>query len=382
VAVLRDDPDGDTVEALIALGGLEAYAGSPGADQVTSEALTLGQALGVGTRQLIGLFTHRGIFHGTVGRRPQAAAYFREAALLAARTADTVSEGRALLNLSDALAVADPVAGAEAAQQAAERLRRTGSRNMLTFAIVNLFTACLMIGDWDEAGRALQQAMDGDGLADAEMLSCLQSLLAALRGDVDTADRILGSLTDLPATDDPQNKASVFVAEGFAAAARGRPAEALRQARRILEFADALGISSDTPRWAWPLAVRSAHELGDTAVVGALLDMLDAQPPGYLAPMLRAERDLVRVRLSAGHGDNVASAFPQVVTALREKSTPYHLAHGLLDHAEYLMGQHDQDGAADAVGEAREIASQLGCQPLAERAARVAAMSSPARAAR
>jgi hypothetical protein len=67
-----------------------------------------------------------------------------------------------------------------------------------------------------------------------------------------------------------------------------------------------------------------------------------------------------------------------VVTALREQSTPYHLAHGLLDHAEYLTGQHDQDGAADAVGEAREIAGQLGCLPLAERAARVAAMSAPA----
>jgi class 3 adenylate cyclase len=380
LAVLRDDPDGDTVEALIALGGLEAYAGTPEADQLTSEALTLGQSLGVGTRQLIGLFTHRGIFHGTAGRRPQAAAYFRESGLLAARTADTVSEGRALLNLSDALTATDPAAGAEAAQQAAERLRRTGSRNMLAFAIVNLFTARLMIGDWNAAGQALQQAMDGDGLADVEILSCLQAQLAALRGDADTAGRILGTLIDLPATDDPQNTTAIFLAEGFAAAARGRPADALRQAQRIVDFADALGISSDMCRWGWPLAVRSAHELGDAAVVGALLDMLDAQPPGYLAPMLRAELDLARVRLSSGPAGHAAAAFSKVVTVLRAESTPYHLAHGLLDHAEYLTGQHDQNGAADAIGEAREIAERLGCQPLADRATRVA-MSSSARAA-
>jgi class 3 adenylate cyclase/tetratricopeptide (TPR) repeat protein len=382
LVVLRDNPDGDTVEALLALGGLEAYAGTPESDQLTSEALTLGQALGVGPRQLVGLFTHRGIFHGTEGRRPQAAAYFREAALLAARSGDTLSEGRALLNLSDSLTATDPVAGAEAARQSAERLRRAGSRNMLTFAIVNLFAACLMIGDWDEAARALRQAVDDDGLADVEMMSCLQSQLAGLQGDVDTADRIVSTLTDLPATDDPQDKTAVFLAVAFTAAARGQTAAALRQAREILGFVDALGISADIPRWAWPLAVRSAHELKDAAAVSELLDILDAQPPGYLAPMLQAERDLVRVRVAASGGDDVTASFSQVITVLREKSTPYHLAHGLLDQAEFLTGQGDADAAADAVGAAREIADRLHCRTLTDRAARIEARSSSARSPR
>jgi class 3 adenylate cyclase/predicted ATPase len=386
LAVLRDDPDGDTVEALLALGGLEAYAGSPEGDQLTTEALYLGQALGVSGRQLIGLFTHRGIFHGTVGRRPQAAAYFREAALLSAQTSDMVSQGRALLNLSDALTATDPAAGAEAAQQAADCLRRAGSRNMLTFAIANLIGARLMIGDWDAAGRALQQAVDDDGLADVEMLSCFQGQLAGIQGDVDTADRILSTLTDLPATDDPQDKAAVFLAAGFTAAARGQVAESLRQARRVLDFVDVLGISADMVRWAWPLAVRSAHELKDAAAVSELLDILGAQPPGYLAPMLQAERDLARVRLAASDGNDATSSFTQVVALLREKSTPYHLAHGLLDQAEYLIGRGDADSAADAIGEVREIADRLRCQPLADRAARIearssAAPSSPARVA-
>ena len=54
--------------------------------------------------------------------------------------------------------------------------------------------------------------------------------------------------------------------------------------------------------------------------------------------MLRAERDLVRARLAAGDGDPAAAADPSPPPSagLREQSTPYHLAHGLLDHAQYL----------------------------------------------
>ena len=53
--------------------------------------------------------------------------------------------------------------------------------------------------------------------------------------------------------------------------------------------------------------------------------------------MLRAERDLVRARLADGDGDEAAAAaFTAAISGLRELSTPYHLAHGLLDHAQYL----------------------------------------------
>jgi len=85
--------------------------------------------------------------------------------------------------------------------------------------------------------------------------------------------------------------------------------------------------------------------------------------------MLRAERDLVRSRLAARDGDpNAGTAFAAAVTSLRERSTPYHLAHGLLDHAEYLTQLADTDAAALAIGEARDIGDRLRCQPLLDRA--------------
>jgi outer membrane PBP1 activator LpoA protein len=169
--------------------------------------------------------------------------------------------------------------------------------------------------------------------------------------------------------------------EAFTAASRGQPQDALRLARGTLAHVDALGISGEHLRWAWPLAARAAHELGDTAATGELLALLDACQPGHLAPMQRAERDLVRARLAAADDPQVAAeAFADAVGSLRELSTPYHLAHGLLDHAQFLTRLHNAQAAETAIGEARDIARKLRCQPLLDRAAHLTSATSPAKA--
>ena len=55
--------------------------------------------------------------------------------------------------------------------------------------------------------------------------------------------------------------------------------------------------------------------------------------------------------------------------ACRSGARPYHLAHGLLDHAEYLTRLGDAKAAETAISEARDIARRLRCQPLLDRAA-------------
>ena len=72
--------------------------------------------------------------------------------------------------------------------------------------------------------------------------------------------------------------------------------------------------------------------------------MLDALQPGQLMPMLRAERDLARARLASDNGAEFAAA----ITGLRELSTPYHLAHGLLDYAAVLSRRGETEAAAAA----------------------------------
>ena len=88
-----------------------------------------------------------------------------------------------------------------------------------------------MTGDWDAAGAELAQAADADGLAGIEFLACYRAWLAALRGEAPAAQAILAGLGDLRASEDPQDQASIAVAEAFTAAARGQPAAALRHAR-------------------------------------------------------------------------------------------------------------------------------------------------------
>jgi len=381
VEVLRAQPDTDTVRAVEQLATLEVFAGSPDADSLSTEALTLGQALGVDTDQLGGLLVTRGIYLAMDGRLPQAIAYFREGARLATQAGDNITLGRALLNLSDPLAVTDPAAAAEAARTAAGHLRRAGARDYLAVAISNLAQSLLMLGDWDAAEAEVSQATDADGLAGNEFLACYRGWLAALRGDSAIAQTMLAAMPDLRASEEPQDKTRISLVEAFTAASRGQPQDALRLARGTLAHAGALGISGEHLRWAWPLAARAAHELGDTAATGELLALLDACQPGHLAPMQRAERDLVRARLAAADDPQVAAAaFADAVGSLRELSTPYHLAHGLLDHAQFLACLHDAQAAEAAIGEARDIARNLRCRPLLDRAAHLTSATSPAQA--
>jgi class 3 adenylate cyclase/predicted ATPase len=370
LAVLRQDPDTDTVQALGHLAMLETFAGSPEAGPLTAEALDLGQDLFTDDATLADLFTTRGIYLALMGRRrPQGAAYHREAARLAEQAGDTVRLGRALLNLSDTVNGADPAAGAQAARAAAVHLRQAGARIPLAIAVANLVQALLMTGDWDTAEAELTQAIDGDGLADIEYLACCRAWMAALRGDTTTAEAVLGSVRNMRASEDLQDKATIATAEAFTATADRQPTSALRHATVILNHAGALGISHECVRWGWPLAARAAFELADTDTTAKLIALLDGYQRGQLAPMLIAEYDLARARLTAAdNGPATEAAFTAAITRLRQHSTPYHLAHGLLDYAVHLLRADDHEAARAATGEARTIAQQLRCQPLIDRA--------------
>jgi class 3 adenylate cyclase len=379
VQVLRENPDTDTVNALSELAVVEVFAGGPDADQLSAEALLLGQELGVRPGKLASLLLTRGIYLGLAERRPESIAYIRESARLAGKVGDTFLLGRSMLNLADSLAVTDPEAAGEAARTAAEHLRRVGAQDHLSFAVGNLVQALLMTGDWDAAEAELSRAVESDGLAD--LLACHRGWLSALRGDAATADAEVAGLRHIRASEAPQDQATVLTVLAFTAAAREETGNTLQHARAVIGHASAIGVSHELIRWSWPLAARAAHELGDTAAIQDLLVILDGCPAGYLAPMLRAERDLVRARQAGDPADEAsAAALRAAITRLRELSTPYHLAHGLLDHAQYCTARGDTEAAEQAIAEARDIAERLGCQPLLDRAAGIVATPSQQRA--
>jgi hypothetical protein len=97
--------------------------------------------------------------------------------------------------------------------------------------------------------------------------------------------------------------------------------------------------------------------------------MIDDCPPVHLAPMQLAERTVVGAHLADRDG---YAAFAAPIGGLRERSNPYHLAHGPLDHAEYLTRLDDTAAAGTAISEARDIAGRLRCRPVLDRAADLA----------
>jgi class 3 adenylate cyclase/tetratricopeptide (TPR) repeat protein len=375
LGVLRTDPGPDTVRALRQLAGLEAFTGSADAERLTVEALTLGQALAVDVSQMCALFESRAIYLAFTERPLEAAAYLRESIRLATEAGDTFSIGAGLLNLATVLTGWE--ARADASRDAAGYLRRVGNVDFLSYAIGNLAESLMGLGDWDAAEAEIKQAIDSGELPETEPALRL-ALMAAMRGDAVAAEGILATLPDLRASEEPQSQAAVSGVEAMVAAARGAPEEALRCARQSFVHLDAIGFSS--MEWTWALAVRAAFELADHAAVRELLTMLDSRPPGHVPSMLRPERDLARARLAVAAGDQAAGPlFASAISGLRELSTPYHLAHGLLDQAGYLTGLQDATGpanapgldntAAQAIDEAQAIGRRLRCQPLLDRAA-------------
>ncbi len=368
LSVLEVDPDRDFVVALQELASVEAFSGNTLlSDELSARALAEAQAMDLPDADLAELFVTRGIAHGLASRHRQAAANFREGIRLGESAHNSFVTARALLNLGDSLASVDPQAAIEATRSAMTICRRIGERYILTALSSNLVMDLLMTGDWEEGRRVCDQTHD-DGLDYDPAAAWSQGLLAAFSGD---RPRLETALTVLrrEKTEDPQSLAATGTVFAAAAALAGDHAEALDHARKTVEFADALGLRSDTVRWAWPIAADAALALGDRAAVTHLLDVVAAQRPGHVPAVLRAEERRIRARLLALDNDPSAAAeFEGVEKNLRDLDLPYHLAVCLLDSAEYQAAAGDQHRADELAAEAAHIATTLGAMPLLDRA--------------
>jgi tetratricopeptide (TPR) repeat protein len=368
LSVVRADPDIDTYRGVHGAAFIELYAGTPEADELSAEAISLGQALGVEPVLLADAFACRALWLGDAGRRAESTAYWHEAVRLSERGGDSDRCGMALSNLSRLIAVDEPATAAEYARAALGHLRRVGNRGFVGLALGNLAFALLLLGNWDAAASVLAEGSEVDGLDDSLSLAFDVAWLSAMRGDPDPADSLLAGRRSMPVPEEGEVQSQLGVLAAFSAAAKQQWPDALQLARSGLSLGHT--INGENLPWAWALAARAAYELHDSDATRILLALIENQLPGQLAPMLRAERELVQARLAAGEersdsNDRIATA----IAMLRSLSTPYHLAHGLIDQAEHLRTIGDAVAAGSAVEEASGIATRLGCQPLVDRAA-------------
>jgi hypothetical protein len=375
LAVLAEDPDADTVEAMVTMASIEIFAGGVEADRLCTEALEVAQTLDVQASVMSSALTTRGIYLVFANRPVEAIAYHREAARLAEQSGDLRTQARALINLSDTVGRVDPRAALEPAVTAVDLLRRRGDRGALGIAVINAVFAQLEVGEWAAAERMASTAAENDGL-DNESILAILAWISALRGDAARARSLMDRLTDLLTSQDSQDHASLGMLFAFIALAEHNLADAVTHARRALDEAEALSPSTDTLRWAWGVGARAAHELQDFATEQEFVAQLDAYRPGQLGGILHAERQLCMTRIAVGSGDDVDSLFADAIDGLRERSTPYHLAHGLLDYADYLRDR--PETAAPLIEEARRIGAELGAASVLERVESMAPAAVPA----
>jgi tetratricopeptide (TPR) repeat protein len=366
LVVLRPDPDVDTVRAIDGLATNETFSGGPDADRLSTEALVLGQALDVDSQLLITLLVHRGICLYFANRPVEATAHLEHGLKIAERSGDSSGQGGCLGNLSEILVQRDPIAAAAAAHAAEEHARRVGNVDTLTFALGNEASALIFGGNWDAAETLLHHARETGQIESFGYLAGLRAELAALRGDASTASDLAAD-PRLRASEDAQDQALVELCEALIALALNDPVATLAHAQAVIAYAPTLGIGFLLLSWAWPLAARTAHDLGDTGTTAELLAVLDAHPIGHLPPLLRAERALARARIASTES-NGADALTAAVAELRKAPSPYHRAHGLLDQAQHHVDSGDQEAAGPLIEEARSIATTLRCPPLLQRA--------------
>ena len=170
-------------------------------------------------------------------------------------------------------------------------------------------------------------------------------------------------------SEDPQDRGGVATARAAAAASTGDHEQTLHHALEALHVGEALSLRSDIVRWAWPMAADAAFALGDTAEVAQLLETLERHRPGHVPTVLRAERLRIRARMSAAADDPAATeSFEAATQAFRDLGSPYHLAVGLLDHAEHLVASADRTTAGQLATEAGTIADALRARPVVGRA--------------
>lgn len=373
LTVLQPEPDADTVNALGTLAWLEAASGDPGeGDRLSAAVLTQAQALDLPDATLARLLAGRGSIHHRENRTAQAVAYCKEAAFRAEAADDSWVSGFALLMLSFVSFDVDPVQAVDAGRAAAAHARRIGDRELLGNAQLNLVQALLLTGDWDEAEQVYQTGVTADALGENSSLAFGAMLLRFFRGDSSGVATLLPLLQPRADTEEPADLATLEAARVMATAAQGKWAEALSHAERALSYTNALGLAIESTRWPWPIAAEAALALSDDAEVSRLLAWLDEYPIGHIPPVLRAERLRIQARLLAAHGDPAATdAFDTATEAFRRLGSPYHLAVGLLDQAEYLASGTDENHAQPLAAEADDIAQRLGAKPLLDRAAKI-----------
>jgi tetratricopeptide (TPR) repeat protein len=365
-AQLESPEDEDTAIAVGELAWLELSNGSSHGEPLILRALDLAQGLGLSPGHIADLLITRGVGHVMKSRVTQAAANYREAYRIAVANGDSPTAARASMNLSDATKFFDPAEAVAHGRDAVARSRRMGNRVFLSTAAGNLMLALTLRDDWRAADELLREAVEADNLGSDGWFSVPATVYSVLRG-LPLREELAEANARMTHSEDLQERAIARLVSAYLAKAEGDPQTRYAEAKAALDAGIDVGINHEVNVLSWSLAADAALDNGDIAAAQQLLSWLHERPAGHIPPLLRLESKRIAARVAAATDDPTAgTASEDVINAMRQFGSPYHLAVALLDYAEWAAAS-DPERARQLADEARQIAQQLGAGSLADR---------------
>jgi class 3 adenylate cyclase/tetratricopeptide (TPR) repeat protein len=373
--VSQEEPDADLAWLAAQLGRVLYFAGetTSAADRIevaldTAESLWLPEVLSeaLNTKSLT-LLT-RG--------RPQESLALLEYALKVALESDVPSAAlRAYYNLAELSLQSDRLEDARAyVDRGLALARRVGNRRWERLTKSQVYPL-MALGEWDEVlARVGEISLDDFREDRAAFIFLLTDVpfIHLQRGAQDEARRCFESFAEAGVSADVQERAMHAAGHAHLLHTEGRHAEALDAVQVALAAREDFGVGSEPFRVGFPVALSTHLALDDDDGAAALLDLVEALPPGKVPHYIRAHVARFRALLAARAGDldRAESGFKRASATFREISTPFPLAVTLLEHAESLVAEGRSD-AAELLTESRQIFERLGAIPWLERVERV-----------
>ncbi len=374
-----EEPDADVAALAAQVGRFKFFAGDPGVGLERVEtALELAESLGL-PEVLSQAMNTKAMILSNRGRAGEAGALVRYA-LEVALDQDLPSAAlRAYNNVADLEARSDRHEHAAAGYRDGLALaRRVGSRHQEWMFLSQTYPL-YMLGRWDEA-LACAAEVPEDAFSQTRFpFVCFLGNSVAIhchRGELAAAAELTERYAVLRDSADLTERASYAWPESALLLASGRIEDALRIASGAWEFREAAGITSESLKETFLIAVEAALALGDVGAADQLVGTLESIRYGT-PQSVRAQATRFRARMAAMAGDEERAdrLFRGAASLLRELATPFAMAVVTLEHAEWLAERGRRDEAERGAGEAAAVFAALAATPWIERAARVSAAS-------
>jgi tetratricopeptide (TPR) repeat protein len=247
---------------------------------------------------------------------------------------------------------------------------RVGFRSSWWFLQQHVGFRLLAGGRWDEMLamiEALPTPEDDPAVVSArDGLAWVAMQISARRGRLEDADRYAAMWSR--SETDVQLLAGAAAGDADRLLARHQLEAALERGRFAFDSRNALSLRHGAVKDGFRVACEAALELGDAETLTELLALVEAIPPGLLAPSTRATRERMRGHLDATDGriEDADRRFRSAALIYGELGMPFERAVVLLERVERLGAT--APGAVDDLREASQTFEDLAAPPWQERA--------------